>query len=148
MGGKIDIQIKHRERVLRLRRLDRLVQSDEFTFIWCRISDEEKQTVKLMINLVHYDILKHWMLKQLDLKFKMYSIRDLRALASKNHVGYYSRKTRAELIKALTEKGVLDDNPQGPFNKNEATSSCSGRQEVPGELINLEATLKISRDSV
>ena len=123
MGGKIDIQIQHRNKVLRLRRLDRLVQSDDFTFIWGHITAQEKQTVKLWINWVRYDTLKHWMSKQLDLKFKMYSIRDLRALASKNHVRYYSRKTRAELIRALTEKGVLDGDAGRPFGKDEDTFS-------------------------
>ena len=91
MGGKIDIQIKHRNKVLTLRRLDRLIQSDDFTFIWCRISHEEKKAASFLIWLEEYDHFKNWMSKQLDLKFKMYSIRDLRALASKYHIGYYEK---------------------------------------------------------
>ncbi len=148
MGGKIDIQIKHRNKVLTLRRLDRLIQSDDFTFIWCRISHEEKKAASFLIWLEEYDHFKNWMSKQLDLKFKMYSIRDLRALASKYHIGYYSRKTRAELIKALTDKGVLDGNTNGPFNQDETVPSCCGCKKVPSEPVNQKAALKIGSGSL
>lgn len=126
MGGKIDIQIKHRERVLLVRRMDRLIQSDDFAYIWNRITDKEKQTIKFTINLMHHDILKRWMQKQLDLGYESYSIRDLRMLASKHHVRYYSRKTRAVLIKVLTEKGVLNGNTGGSFDSNETIPSHCG----------------------
>ena len=147
MGGKIDIQIKHREKVLRLRRLDRLVQSDEFTYIWQRITDKEKRTIELWINWGRYDTLKHWLLDHFNLGFEMYSYKDLRALASKNHVPYYSRKTRAELIKALADKGVIDGNSNRPLNQNETLPSACGCEEGPSGSVNLKTTLKISDDS-
>ncbi len=148
MGGKIDIQIKHREKVLRLRRLDRLVQSNDFTFIWSRITDREKLEVTHLINMGQYVALKIWILKQLGLGFESYSYRDLRALASKHHVRYYSRKTRAELIKALTDKGVLDGNTNGPFNQDETVPSCCGREKVPSGAVNQKAALKIGSSSL
>ena len=146
MGGKIDIQIKHREKVLRLRRLDRLIQSEDFTFVWCRITDQEKLEATHLIHMGRYVALKIWLQKQLDLK--LYSHRDLRALASKNHVPYYSRKTRAELIKALADKGVIDGNTNRPLNKDETLPSACGCEEGPSGSVNLKATLKISGDSI
>lgn len=135
MGGKIDIQIWHREKVLQLRRLDRLVQSDDFTYLWGCSTELDKIRVRFMINLMHYDTLKHWMQK-LNLTYESYSIRDLRTLASKHHIGYYSRKTRVELIEALTEKGVLDANTVKPLDRNETATNSSGCEKRSGGLIN------------
>ena len=148
MGGKIDIQIKHREKVLRLRRLDRLVQSDEFTYIWSRIDTVEKEAASFLIWSEEYEHFKNWLQKQLDLKFESHSHRDLRALASKNHVPYYSRKTRAELIKALADKGVIDGNSNRPLNQDETLPSACGCEEGPSGSVNLKATLKISGDGI
>ena len=125
MGGKIDIQIKHREKVLELRRLDRLIQSDEFSYIWCRVTQKEKDTASFFIWLGEYNHFKKWMQTQLDLGYKLYSVKDLRTLASKYHVPYYSRKAREELIEALTEKGILDGNTSEALGRNEATPGCS-----------------------
>jgi len=148
MGGKIDIQIKHREKVLRLRRLDRLIQSPEFTHVWCRIGHEEKKAASFLIWLEEYDHFKNWIQGQLDLGFELYSIRNLRDLASKHHIRYYSRKTRAELIEVLTEKGVLDGNIGESFSQDEATFDSCGRQKVASGSLDQEAALKISGDSV
>ncbi|MEE9548733.1 MAG: hypothetical protein V3V68_05195 [Nitrosomonadaceae bacterium] len=148
MGGKIDIQIKHREKVLKLRRLDRLIQSDEFTYIWRKINSTEKLKVRIIIEEGFYYNLKTWIQDRLDLGFKLYSIRDLRALASKHHVSYYSRKTRAELIKALVEKGVLDGNTGGTLGKDETIPSSCGCQEGSSGPINSEATLENGCDNV
>ena len=143
MGGKIDIQITHRKKVLRLRRLDRLIQSEEFEHVWCRIGEEEKKIALRMIQSGQYNTFKHWLEAQFDLGFKMYSIRDLRTLASRYHVRYYSRKTRAELIKALTEKGVLDGNTGGPLGQDETTSSHCGCKKMSSGSLDQETTLKI-----
>ncbi len=148
MGGKIDIQIKHREKVLTLRRLDRLVQSDEFTYIWDEISSAEKLKVTRLIQEGQYVALKIWMLKQLDLGLELYNHKDLRMLASKHHIPYYSRKTRAELIKALTEKGILDGNANRPLSQNETLSGARRHKKMSSGPVNLETTLKISSDSI
>ncbi len=148
MGGKIDIQIKHREKVLRLRRLDRLVQSNEFTYIWDEVSSAEKLKVTCLIQEGQYEDFKHWLLDHFNLGFKSYSVRALRGFASMNHIPYYSRKTRVELIEALTERRVIDGNTNRPLNKDETLPSACGCEEGPSGSVNLKATLKISGDSI
>jgi len=98
--GCVDIAIQHHKYALKIRAQDVILQSPVFSAIWEKSTDDERKEVLEYIHKIDIAALKQW------LKGKELTVRELRELASHNHVRNYSRLSKTELMDALKEKGI------------------------------------------
>lgn len=105
MGRKvecIDIVIQHHKYALKIRTQDVILQSPLFSITWEKATDDERKEVLGYIHKIDIGKLKQW------LKGKEPTVRELRSLASNNHIKNYSRLSKIQLIDTLKGK-VLDE---------------------------------------
>lgn len=123
---QLQVQLDHRKKVLELRRFDRLVQSEEFGDAWTVADDKEKVKAEILIRVELYVLLQKWIRQTLYDNFEKHTVRQLRELASRHHVPYYSRMLHEDLVRALNKKGVTDD-VTGRITGHNATDSKNCR---------------------
>ena len=107
MGGKIkglDFQIKQHKRFLLLRNLNRVIQSDIFRTAWDIASEERRNLALDLIIDLEVRLLQLWVYGDFD----GYTARELRQVASANHVPNYCKMDTAELIHYFLQKGIKD----------------------------------------
>ena len=140
MVKQIDlIKSEHHKETLNLRRLDRLVQSDDFNIAWERSTEKSHNCVLWHIKKRHYKIVKDWVFHYRYFNFQYFSIRDLRNLASKHHIPYYSRLSRPALISALVKKGVSDGIKEDYFDTIGHNAAATNYSRRPQEADPVEA---------
>ena len=113
----IDIQIKHHKILLQLRRQDALIQSYAFTEAYELANEKQKKTLYKLLRRVQVLLVRHWIRDLLYDDYQEYTLRELRFIASKNHIKNYSRISKAELIDILIEKGIKNGNGRENVNK-------------------------------
>jgi len=113
----LDIQIKHHKILLQLRRQDSLIQSYAFIEAFDLSSQEQKHDLQRLLHRVRPLGVKRWIRDLLYDDYQEYTLRELRFIASKNHIKNYSRISKAELIDILIEKGIKNGNGRENVNK-------------------------------
>ena len=90
----INFQIKHHRDFLKARSVDRIIQTDFFRIAWDSADEKDQQQVVIIIGELNIDNLNNWLFRD----FENCTVRDLRKIASANHVLNYCDMNKAELI--------------------------------------------------
>ena len=117
----IDFQIKQHKIFLKQRSIDRIIQSDLFADTWDQVNKKKRR--QALKHIYHLDIRKLQLWSYSD--FENHSIRELRQIASHNHILNYCQLSKVELITILLEKGITDERDRKIIKRNETTLSCS-----------------------
>lgn len=115
----LDFQLKHHKIFLKQRSIERIIQSPLFQVAWDQANKKKRKKVARYI--YHLDIrgLQFWLFDD----FENHSVRELRQLASHNHILNYCQLSKAELISILLKKGIKDGRDRKIIKRNETISS-------------------------
>lgn len=92
--------------LLQVRCQERVADSQDFEDAWALANEKQKQECIRAILDFKINGLKLWIETILQQDLWAWSFRQLRQLASSNHVTNYSRMSKAELVSALEKKGL------------------------------------------
>ncbi|MFA5758545.1 MAG: Rho termination factor N-terminal domain-containing protein [Clostridia bacterium] len=104
----IDLQLFHHKKLLLVRRQDRVVQTEEFIFIWKKANVTERKEIVRLLKLVKPDRLIDYIDAKINENLVDRPIAELRSLASHYHIKNYSRKSRDQLAKEIKERQDYD----------------------------------------
>lgn len=96
-----------RERLLTVRCLERLVASDEFTIAYTKADELCRSEVHQFIDTIDIAAIKKWIHKQniVVANYGALSLRELRVIAQKLGVPFYSRLPKASLLSEIAKYG-------------------------------------------
>ena len=118
MMDGIDYQIKQHRIFLKQRATDRIIQSPLFQSVWDESSEWKKNQAKYYICWLEVRQLQLWLYSD----FENYTVRELRHIASNNHVLNYCLMSKSELIQHFLEKGITDERNRETINRDETVS--------------------------
>ena len=120
----IAIQIKQHKKFLKQRSVDRIIQTDLFSDTWDQANKKKRR--QALKHIYYLDIRKLQLWTSDD--FQNHSIRELRQIASHNHILNYCQLSKVELITILLKKGIKDGRDRETIKRNETniiSSKCS-----------------------
>lgn len=100
-----EIQNSQHRLTLIHRNLDVVLQSEDFDLAWNTATIKQRKEAYSFITKIQIDELKKWT-KSILFNIDGHTIRELRILASQNHIINYSRMSKEDLISVLTKKGI------------------------------------------
>lgn len=129
-----DIRRRASERINRLRRVQRLIESEAFALVWGTSTDSERKEVDGWVYLGDMTRLELWLERGRTRDLEMMSLRQLRDKASSVGIPYYARLSKSELIWEINnaESGDHREDP-GHENGNGAVGHQVG-QNLPEEV--------------
>lgn len=98
----LDIRQRASNRINRLRRVQRLIESDLFEFVWGASTPQQKKEVDGWIYLGDLTRIEKWLIQGKAKDLEMMSLRQLRERASSVGIQYYARLSKSELIWEIT----------------------------------------------
>jgi len=104
-----ELLISQRNRVAAHRRLLYAVESKEFKLAFEKLNEVDRKLVLEAANNADTRTIDDLIFKQLEKQLDDLSIRELRLVASKYHIPYYSTKMKQELIDAIRTKQSVDN---------------------------------------
>ncbi len=122
----IDFQIKHHESFLKARNIDRVVQSDFFCAAWDDASVKRQEEAVSLIEKLNVRELNSWLFGD----FEGCSVRELRKIASANHVHNYCDMDKAELIHHFITEGIKNVKDRGTSGNNASDLIGSGSERA------------------
>lgn len=137
---QLQVQLDHHKKVLEFRRFDRLVQSEEFGDAWTVADGEEKGKAMFLIQFEAYTSLQKWIRQMLYVNFEKHTVRQLRELASRHHIQYYSRMLHGDLVEALNKKGITDDVTTATVERDATDSEDCRCTRQTDPIINADAS--------
>lgn len=137
---QLQVQLDHHKKVLEFRRFDRLVQSEEFGDAWTVADKGEKINAEIIIRIKAYLLLQQWIRQMLYVNFEKHTVRQLRELASRHHIQYYSRMLHGDLVEALNKKGVADDVTTATIERDATDSEDCRCTRQTDPIINADAS--------
>jgi len=110
------LQQRASERINRLRRVQRLIETEDFALAWSSATSVKRREIEGWIHLGSITLLELWLVKANRVDLETMSLRQLRARASKSSVPYYGRLSRSELIWEITnaERNALEFHQSDP----------------------------------
>ena len=102
----LDFQLKQHQIYLKQRSVDRIIQSNLFRDIWDQANKKKRRKAIKYIYLLMVKKLQLWLYDD----FENFSIRELRQVASHNHILNYTQYTKAELITILLKRNKDERN--------------------------------------
>ena len=100
----VDVQLASHHKLLKYRKQDRLVQEYAFIEAWDLANDNQKKAVLKLIKRGRYKAVSDWITNRLKGDLWQLNIHGVRALARKQAIKNYSRKSKETLIKLLIEE--------------------------------------------
>jgi len=97
-----DIRLRNSTRVNRLRRVQRLLETELFAFAWNAANDAKRKEVDGWIYLGNISLIEKWVNESRKQDLEIMSLRQLRSRASAVGVQYYARLAKSELIWEIT----------------------------------------------
>jgi hypothetical protein len=86
------------------RNIDRVIQSEDFRIMYERASKKHQERIEELIWELIPSKIEHWILSQRLLDIDKLTLRELRLIARKYGIRYYSIKTKGELQEELNER--------------------------------------------
>ena len=123
----VDFQIKHHRNFLKARSIDRIVQTDFFRVVWDAADKQRRQEIVFLIEKLCVRGLNNWLFGE----FEDYSVRELRKIASANHVLNYCDMNKAELIHHFIKKEIKNVKNRGTSGSGTADTVSGGCSETP-----------------
>ena len=124
----VDFQIKHHQDFLKARSIDRIVQTEFFRVVWEDADEKRQQEAVSLIKKLCTRGLNMWLFGD----FEGCSVRELRKIASANHVQNYCDMDKAELIHHFIEKGIKngkDRRTSKSGTTNITSGGCTGTSD-------------------
>lgn len=109
--------------VLKYRRLERIVNSREFSVAFQNASPE----LDKLIESCDCDAIESWLRRYIEYEIGEYSIRQLRQIAQRNGVSRYSLMNKSELLSAILGAANEEKGGTGKDVQRNGTSSSSSQ---------------------
>jgi hypothetical protein len=123
---KKDIELikrQHRDRLNKLRCIERILDLEEFYYAWLTATPEESSNIEAMILLGRYKEIQYWLKTKSIRTLDDMTLQELRELSRKHSIRYYGNKTRDTLIwelkDAIDSDARRNDAPR-PMGENRA----------------------------
>lgn len=96
------LQQRASERINRLRRVQRLIETEDFAFAWSSATPLKQKELTGWIHLGNITLLELWLTRANRVDLEIMSMRQLRTRASRSSIPYYGKLSRSELIWEIT----------------------------------------------
>lgn len=102
----VSVLLDVRRKMLAMRAIHRLIETRNFDDAWDVCSEFDRITLQEAIDNFDVELVRDWIKRINRNSLSDLGVRQLRSMASNNHVKNYSRMQKTELIAALIEKGI------------------------------------------